>query len=64
MFQYFWKKLSPKQLSLFIQTFSLVAIFFEGYDQGPSLAHQIYAPVTNQFCRCYGRRQRLAQLCG
>ncbi|OBT55250.1 hypothetical protein VE04_04673 [Pseudogymnoascus sp. 24MN13] len=34
MFQHFWKKLSPKQLSIFIQTFSLIAIFFEGYDQG------------------------------
>jgi hypothetical protein len=25
---------SEKQLSIFIQTFSLIAIFFEGYDQG------------------------------
>jgi len=25
---------SMKQLSVFIQTFSLIAIFFEGYDQG------------------------------
>lgn len=29
-----WKKLSPRQLNLAIQAFSLVAIFFEGYDQG------------------------------
>ncbi|KAK4495992.1 hypothetical protein PRZ48_013260 [Zasmidium cellare] len=29
-----WKRLSAKQLSFAIQTFSLVAIFFEGYDQG------------------------------
>ena len=29
-----WKKLSPKQLNTAIQAFSLVAIFFEGYDQG------------------------------
>lgn len=29
-----WKKLSAKQLNLAIQIFSLVAIFFEGYDQG------------------------------
>lgn len=41
MFQHFWKRLSPKQLSIFIQTFSLIAIFFEGYDQGESL-HQKY----------------------
>lgn len=30
----FWKKLSPGQLNVTIQAFSLVAIFFEGYDQG------------------------------
>ncbi|KAH8786787.1 general substrate transporter [Hyaloscypha sp. PMI_1271] len=30
----FWRKLSKTQLSVFIQTFSLIAIFFEGYDQG------------------------------
>ncbi|KAN0113175.1 putative MFS sugar transporter [Hyaloscypha variabilis] len=30
----FWKKLSNTQLSVFIQSFSLLAIFFEGYDQG------------------------------
>src|SRR6185437_16807671 len=29
-----WKRLSPKQLNIAIQTFSLIAIFFEGYDQG------------------------------
>ena len=29
-----WKKLSAKQLNIAIQTFSLIAIFFEGYDQG------------------------------
>ncbi|PYH93057.1 putative MFS sugar transporter [Aspergillus ellipticus CBS 707.79] len=29
-----WKRLSPYQLNLAIQVFSLVAIFFEGYDQG------------------------------
>lgn len=29
-----WKKLSPKQLNAAIQAFSLIAIFFEGYDQG------------------------------
>lgn len=28
-----WKRLSPTQLNLAIQAFSLVAIFFEGYDQ-------------------------------
>ncbi|KAL2075199.1 hypothetical protein VTL71DRAFT_141 [Oculimacula yallundae] len=30
----FWKRLSPKWLSILIQAFSLIAIFFEGYDQG------------------------------
>lgn len=30
----FWKRLSAKQLAIFIQAFSLIAIFFEGYDQG------------------------------
>ncbi|KAK3619482.1 hypothetical protein LTR56_023983 [Elasticomyces elasticus] len=30
----FWKHLSPRQLNIAIQAFSLVAIFFEGYDQG------------------------------
>jgi MFS family permease len=30
----FWKRLSPRGLSVAIQTFSLIAIFFEGYDQG------------------------------
>lgn len=29
-----WKRLSPRQLNLAIQAFSLVSIFFEGYDQG------------------------------
>ncbi|KAI7240469.1 major facilitator superfamily transporter sugar [Hortaea werneckii] len=29
-----WKNLSPKQLNAAIQAFSLIAIFFEGYDQG------------------------------
>lgn len=29
-----WKSLSPSQLNIAIQTFSLVSIFFEGYDQG------------------------------
>lgn len=29
-----WKRLSPRGLSVTIQLFSLVAIFFEGYDQG------------------------------
>ncbi|KAH7397851.1 major facilitator superfamily transporter sugar [Cadophora sp. MPI-SDFR-AT-0126] len=30
----FWKRLSPKWLGILIQSFSLIAIFFEGYDQG------------------------------
>jgi hypothetical protein len=29
-----WKKLSATQLNIAIQVFSLIAIFFEGYDQG------------------------------
>lgn len=29
-----WKKLSPRQLNIAIQAFSLISIFFEGYDQG------------------------------
>lgn len=29
-----WKRLSAKQLNLAIQIFSLIGIFFEGYDQG------------------------------
>lgn len=29
-----WKRLSPTQLNIAIQAFSLIAIFFEGYDQG------------------------------
>ncbi|KAJ5201460.1 uncharacterized protein N7498_006123 [Penicillium cinerascens] len=29
-----WKRLSPRQLNITIQVFSLVSIFFEGYDQG------------------------------
>ncbi|KZP14171.1 sugar transporter STL1 [Athelia psychrophila] len=29
-----WKRLSARQLSIAIQAFSLIAIFFEGYDQG------------------------------
>jgi hypothetical protein len=29
-----WKRLSPKQLNIAIQTFALISIFFEGYDQG------------------------------
>lgn len=29
-----WKRLSPAQLNFAIQAFSLIAIFFEGYDQG------------------------------
>lgn len=30
----FWKRLSSKRLGILIQAFSLIAIFFEGYDQG------------------------------
>ncbi|EHA25618.1 hypothetical protein ASPNIDRAFT_43964 [Aspergillus niger ATCC 1015] len=30
----FWRRLSPRQLNVMIQTLSLVCIFFEGYDQG------------------------------
>jgi len=33
-FKTFWKRLSPAQLNITIQAFSLIAIFFEGYDQG------------------------------
>ena len=29
-----WKRLSPTQLNVAIQTFALISIFFEGYDQG------------------------------
>ncbi|EAU33313.1 conserved hypothetical protein [Aspergillus terreus NIH2624] len=29
-----WRRLSPRQLNVMIQAFSLVCIFFEGYDQG------------------------------
>ncbi|OAA61818.1 major facilitator superfamily transporter sugar [Niveomyces insectorum RCEF 264] len=29
-----WKRFSPRQLSIAIQVFSLISIFFEGYDQG------------------------------
>lgn len=29
-----WKRFTPRQLNLAIQTFSLISIFFEGYDQG------------------------------
>lgn len=29
-----WKRLSPRQLNVTIQVFSLISIFFEGYDQG------------------------------
>ncbi|CAI7634012.1 hypothetical protein N7533_011599 [Penicillium manginii] len=29
-----WRRLSPRQLNITIQFFSLVSIFFEGYDQG------------------------------
>jgi hypothetical protein len=38
----FWKRLSAKQLAILIQVSSLIAIFFEGYDQGgysPEPAH-------------------------
>ncbi|ORX34867.1 major facilitator superfamily transporter sugar [Kockovaella imperatae] len=30
----YWKSLSPAKLNFWIQAFSLIAIFFEGYDQG------------------------------
>lgn len=33
-FTTYWKTLSPAALTFWIQTFSLIAIFFEGYDQG------------------------------
>ena len=29
-----WKRLSSTQLNIAIQAFSLISIFFEGYDQG------------------------------
>lgn len=30
----FWRRLSPSTLNFCIQAFSVIAIFFEGYDQG------------------------------
>jgi len=33
-YQTLWTKLSATQLNIAIQVFSLIAIFFEGYDQG------------------------------
>jgi MFS family permease len=30
----YWRKLSASQLNIAIQAFSLISIFFEGYDQG------------------------------
>ena len=30
----FWRQLSPSQLNVAIHAFSLISIFFEGYDQG------------------------------
>jgi hypothetical protein len=33
-FTTWWKQLSSSQLNICIQAFSLIAIFFEGYDQG------------------------------
>lgn len=33
-FSRLWKRLSASQLNVAIQAFSLIAIFFEGYDQG------------------------------
>lgn len=33
-YQTLWKRLSPTQLNVAIQVFSLISIFFEGYDQG------------------------------
>jgi hypothetical protein len=30
----FWKGWSPSRLNIAIQAFSLISIFFEGYDQG------------------------------
>jgi MFS family permease len=30
----FWRSLSASQLNIAIQAFSLISIFFEGYDQG------------------------------
>ena len=35
-----WKRLSPAQLNIAIQAFSLIAIFFEGYDQGVMVSNQ------------------------
>jgi hypothetical protein len=29
-----WKRLSARNLAILIQSFSLISIFFEGYDQG------------------------------
>jgi hypothetical protein len=29
-----WKRLSAKQLAVLIQYFPLIALFFQGYDQG------------------------------
>ena len=29
-----WKRFSPRQLNIFNHLFSLISIFFEGYDQG------------------------------
>ncbi|PCG92565.1 Major facilitator superfamily domain, general substrate transporter [Penicillium occitanis (nom. inval.)] len=34
VYQTLWKRLSPTQLNVAIQVFSLISIFFEGYDQG------------------------------
>jgi hypothetical protein len=46
IFGKFWKHLGPEQLAIFIQAFSLIAIFFEGNDQG-ALSTSAYGKGDN-----------------
>ena len=43
----YWQSLSPRALNVWIHTFSLIAIFFEGYDQGVMVGLPVICIVSN-----------------
>lgn len=45
-----WKKLSSKQLNMAIQIVSLIAIFFEGFDQGQQASPARFEKERHRSC--------------
>ena len=59
----FWKRLSSRQLNIAVQTFSLIAIFFEGYDQVRFLHSLVADVLLIDEIGSHGRRKCQPSLC-